>query len=194
MFDDKEAIPQLECDRRHGEEVHGNDHFTRVLKKSQPALRGIATAAEASKITSHGPFGHPRSRVFAVHRVSWEIPTLDSPGISGESTRGVLRRFSVFQTACLSAYASTAESPPDARRPPTVSGLTITSTSFQRSQKRRNDCQNSRSKEFKGGRGRFRLRTAIRCRSTSTSSAVVARERKKTRAAASKARRNPSTN
>ena len=76
----------------------------------------------------------------------------------------------------------------------TVSGLTIRSTSFQPDQKRRRRIQNSRSQEFKGGRGRFRFRTASCCRSARTSSAVPARQRKKTPKAAKSARQKGSTN
>ncbi len=71
--------------------------------------------------------------------------------------------------------------PPQYRRKParchamTVSGLTMRSASLQPDQNRWSAIQNSRSKEFNGGRGRFRLRTATCCRSAMTSTAVAVR-------------------
>ena len=79
-------------------------------------------------------------------------------------------------------------------QPTTVSGLTMTRTSAQRDQMRRRVVHNSRSREFKGGRGLFRLSTATCCRSARTSSAVSPRPRKKTRRAARMERANGSTN
>ena len=73
-------------------------------------------------------------------------------------------------------------------QPTTVCGFTTTRTSAQRDQIRRKAVQNSRSNEFKGGRGRFRLSTASCCRRARTSSAVSARLRKKTPTTAKRAR------
>src|SRR5215472_17308441 len=78
-------------------------------------------------------------------------------------------------------------------QPTTVSGLTITSASFQRDQVIRKTVQKSRSKGRNGGLGRLRFRTATCWRRARTTTAMSVRLSKKTRAAAIRARTNGST-
>lgn len=62
-------------------------------------------------------------------------------------------------------------------QPTTVSGLTMMRTSDPRDQMSHRAVQNSRSTQFKGGRGRLGLRTATCCRRARTSSALSLRLR-----------------
>ena len=78
-------------------------------------------------------------------------------------------------------------------QPMTVSGFTMTRRSVHRGQRRRSVVQNSRSKEFNGGRGRLRFSTASCWRKASTSSAVSLRVLKKTRTAARREKTNWNT-
>ena len=57
VLDDEEAIEQLEGDRRHGEEVDGDDHLTMILQKRKPPFGWVTAAAYAPQIPSHTPFG-----------------------------------------------------------------------------------------------------------------------------------------
>jgi hypothetical protein len=75
----------------------------------------------------------------------------------------------------------------------TVSGLTITSASFQRDQVARKIVQNSRSIGRNDGLGRLRFRMATCWRSARTSTAISVRLWRKTRAAAIRERMNRST-
>jgi hypothetical protein len=38
MIADKEAVRQLERQRRHGEEIESDDHFSVILQKRRPGL------------------------------------------------------------------------------------------------------------------------------------------------------------
>ena len=78
-------------------------------------------------------------------------------------------------------------------QPTTVSGWTITSASFHRDQVTRKTVQKSRSRGRNGGLGRLRLRTATCWRRARTSTTTSVRLWKNTRAAASKASTNGST-
>ena len=56
VFDYEEAIEQLECQSRYGEEVESDDHFTMVLEKCLPPLPCVATPPYSPQIASDRPF------------------------------------------------------------------------------------------------------------------------------------------
>ena len=55
VLDDKEAVQQLERQRRHGEEVEGDDDLAVILEKRQPPFTWVATASNASQIPGDSP-------------------------------------------------------------------------------------------------------------------------------------------
>ena len=55
VFDYKEAVEELEHQRRDGEEVESDDSFTMVREKCLPPLPGIATPPHSPQIASDGP-------------------------------------------------------------------------------------------------------------------------------------------
>jgi hypothetical protein len=63
MFDDEQAVKQLEGHGGHREEVERNDHFTVGLQKSQPLLRRITTAKYTPQVSSHGSLGHGKAQL-----------------------------------------------------------------------------------------------------------------------------------
>jgi hypothetical protein len=44
VFDDQEAVQQLESQRRYGEEVEGHEHLSMIAEKREPVLGAIAVA------------------------------------------------------------------------------------------------------------------------------------------------------
>ncbi len=58
MLDDKEAIEQLECHGRDGEEVKRHDYLALIREESPPTLSGITATADSSQIASNGWFGY----------------------------------------------------------------------------------------------------------------------------------------
>ena len=58
MFDHKEAIEELEGQRGHGEEIHGDDHLAMILQETEPAFGWIGLPrSHASQISGDGAFG-----------------------------------------------------------------------------------------------------------------------------------------
>ena len=55
VFDDEEAVKQLEGHRRHREKVERNGHLAVILEEAQPAFTRVATALDAPKIPGDGP-------------------------------------------------------------------------------------------------------------------------------------------
>ena len=56
MFDDEEAVEQLEGQRRYREEVESDDHLAVILEEGQPPFAWVATTLDTSKIAGDGPF------------------------------------------------------------------------------------------------------------------------------------------
>jgi hypothetical protein len=48
VLDDEKAVEQLKRQRRHGEEVEGDDYLAVILEKRQPPLVRITTASNSS--------------------------------------------------------------------------------------------------------------------------------------------------
>ncbi len=63
VFDDEEAVEELEGNRRHGEEVECNDHFAVILQEGQPVLAWITAALNASEVPSHASFGNDEAEL-----------------------------------------------------------------------------------------------------------------------------------
>jgi hypothetical protein len=57
VLNDKQTVQKLKRDCRYGKEIERDDYFTMVVKKGQPALAGIPTATNCSKVTCDSPFG-----------------------------------------------------------------------------------------------------------------------------------------
>src|SRR5690242_11694328 len=55
MFDEEETVEQLECYRRHGEEIQSNDRLAMVLQKREPTFSRITTRMDSPQIPSDGP-------------------------------------------------------------------------------------------------------------------------------------------
>ena len=55
MLDDKEAVQQLERQRRHGEELEGDDDLSVILQKRQPPFTRVVSA-----VNSYLPLGRTR--------------------------------------------------------------------------------------------------------------------------------------
>src|SRR5215831_7827367 len=56
MLDDKEAIEQLERQRRHSEEIERDDRLAVILQECQPSLGAVAASVQASQIARDSPF------------------------------------------------------------------------------------------------------------------------------------------
>jgi hypothetical protein len=144
--------------RRDGEEIERDDHFAVVLKKGEPTIGWVAAAVHATEVACDAAFGDREAEL--------EKFAMD-PGSSQPGFSCVKRRIrSPTSSVILGLPGRRRDRHRQYHRKParcqatTVSGLTIRRTLFQPDQKRRSAIQNSRSKEFKGGRGRFRLRMA----------------------------------
>jgi hypothetical protein len=57
MLDHEETIQELETQRGHGKEIHGDDHFAMIGEESEPASCGVAAAPGMSQIPGHGALG-----------------------------------------------------------------------------------------------------------------------------------------
>jgi hypothetical protein len=55
MLNDKEAVQQLERQRRHGEEIEGNDNVSVILQKRQPPFPRVASALHSTQIPGDSP-------------------------------------------------------------------------------------------------------------------------------------------
>src|SRR5579859_1135385 len=62
MTNDKEAIEQPECNRRHGKEIHGCNGLAMILKKGLPALCVFWIAWRSFRPTRHRSFGYIKSQ------------------------------------------------------------------------------------------------------------------------------------
>jgi hypothetical protein len=131
MLDNEEAIQEPEGQRRHGEEVKGDDRFSMVSEEREPALGRIASArpqpskipatvrSETSKPSfSSSPwiFGAPQSEFSAAMRrmrVRISSPTFGRPPRGRDRQRQYRRK-------------------PARRHAITVSGFTMTRTSDHR--------------------------------------------------------------
>src|SRR5215472_14943370 len=51
VLNDKQTVQKLKSDGRNGKEIERDDYFTMVMEKRQPALAGISTAMNYSKVT-----------------------------------------------------------------------------------------------------------------------------------------------
>jgi hypothetical protein len=51
----EESLEHPKSRGRHREEIHGRHHLSMVLQKNQPALSGISSAAQPSKVAGHRP-------------------------------------------------------------------------------------------------------------------------------------------
>ena len=56
MLDDKEAVQQLERQRRHSEEIKRDNRLAVILQECQPSLGYVAASVQASQIARDGPF------------------------------------------------------------------------------------------------------------------------------------------
>ena len=50
MLDEKEAVQQLERQRRHGEEIESHDHLSVILQKRRPPFTRVASALNSTQI------------------------------------------------------------------------------------------------------------------------------------------------
>src|SRR5882724_5176242 len=55
MLDDKEAVQQLERQRRHGEEIESDDNLSVILQKRRPPFTRVASALNSTQIPGDGP-------------------------------------------------------------------------------------------------------------------------------------------
>jgi hypothetical protein len=55
VLDDKEAVQQLERQRRHGEEIEGHDDLPVILQKRQPPFTRVASAFNSTQIPGDSP-------------------------------------------------------------------------------------------------------------------------------------------
>ena len=55
MLDDKEAVQQLERQRRHGEEIESDDDFSVILEKRRPPFTRVASAFNSTQIPGNSP-------------------------------------------------------------------------------------------------------------------------------------------
>ena len=55
VLDDKETVQQLKRQRRHSEEIEGDDDLPVVLEKRQPRFTWVAPASHATQIPGDGP-------------------------------------------------------------------------------------------------------------------------------------------
>jgi hypothetical protein len=57
VFDNEEAVQQLERHRRDGEEVEGSDRLAVIGEKGQPLLARVTAAPNTPQIPGYGSFG-----------------------------------------------------------------------------------------------------------------------------------------
>jgi hypothetical protein len=55
VLDDKETVQQLKRQRRHSEEIEGDDDLPVVLEKRQPRFTWVAPASHATQIPGDSP-------------------------------------------------------------------------------------------------------------------------------------------
>ena len=56
VLDDKEAVQQLKCQRRHSEEIEGDDDLPVVLEKSQPPIPRVTSLSNSKQIPGNSLF------------------------------------------------------------------------------------------------------------------------------------------
>jgi hypothetical protein len=54
VLDDEEAVERLESDRRHGEEVEGNNHLAMIVQEGQPFLARISATTDSTQVPRDG--------------------------------------------------------------------------------------------------------------------------------------------
>ena len=79
VLDDKEAVQQLERQRRHGEDIEGDDDLPVILQKSQPPFTRVASALNSTQIPGNRPLrgNEPEIQQLAVNPGG--LPSPDSP-------------------------------------------------------------------------------------------------------------------
>ena len=77
MFDDKEAVQQLERQRRHGEEIEGDDDFSVILQKRRPPFTRVDSALNSTQIAGDGPL---RDNEPELQQLAVESSGLPNPG------------------------------------------------------------------------------------------------------------------
>ncbi|SRR6266567_9491300 len=91
MLDHKETIQELEINRGHRKEIHGDDHFAMVGQESEPAFRWIAATPRMSQISGHGALRDLEPPASKARRGSSARPNSDFPlpcdGSESESPR-----------------------------------------------------------------------------------------------------------
>ena len=172
VLDDEETVPHSKSRTRYGKEIEGDNGLAVVVKKREPFLGWITPAMEAPQIARHGPLGeHPAELL----QLAVDL---------GRAPVGVLLRPAPNQHANFWSdrrpprgrdFQRQYKRKPARCQPTTVSGLTITSASFQRDQVARKTVQNRRSRGHNGGLGRFRFKTATCWRRARTSTAMSMR-------------------
>jgi hypothetical protein len=80
VLNDKEAVQQLERQRRHSEEIERNNRLAVILQECQPLLGGAGLADSARRSVQRR-----RSRASATRRESSALPSPDSRPPSVES-------------------------------------------------------------------------------------------------------------
>src|SRR5436853_5961885 len=70
MLDDKEAVQQLERQRRHGEEIEGDNDLPVILQKRQPPFTRVASVVNSTQIPGDSPLrdNQPELQHLAVDR------------------------------------------------------------------------------------------------------------------------------
>jgi hypothetical protein len=78
VLDHKETVQQLECHRRHSEEIECGDHLAMILLERQPAPGTLTTTANALQIACHAPLRNNKTKLlkFAVDPRGSPIPVL----------------------------------------------------------------------------------------------------------------------
>src|SRR5215831_5679156 len=192
MLDDKEAIQQLERQRWHGEKIERDDRLAVVLKECQPLLGSVAASVQASQIPRDSPFRDDEAEFlqFAMDLRRSPLRILVRQASDQNSNfYGDSRPAAEWPGSSAPIEAKAGAMPADHSlgfhddediRPATPDARRVV--------------QNSRSTEFKVGRGRLRLSTATCCRSARTAMAVSVRLRKKTPIATRTEKMDSSTN
>jgi len=58
MANNKEAVQQVEGDRRDSEKIHGSDHFAMIAKKREPPFRGFRVSRRMTHAAGNGSLGN----------------------------------------------------------------------------------------------------------------------------------------
>jgi hypothetical protein len=107
LLDDKEAVQQLERQRRHGEEIEGDDDLPVILQKHQPPFTQVASALNSTQIPGHSPLRDNEAELRDLAMDLGGLPSPDSPLPPIGSAVGSHRWPSVGRRTCGIANAST---------------------------------------------------------------------------------------